>query len=92
VLVLCVTALRSVPVLFIGPTTNQEIRMQSRYSNIFWHEGVKIFGGRMAQSETGRMRIDHLENDVAKALLNLFEHGSRAILIEVKTQSPLVTE
>lgn len=54
--------------------------MQSKYSNIFWHEGVKIFGERMAASEAGRVRIDHLENDVTKALLNIFEHGSRAIL------------
>ncbi len=54
--------------------------MQSKYSNIFWHEGVKIFGERMALSEAGRLRIDHLENDVTKALLNCFEHGTEAIL------------
>jgi len=54
--------------------------MQTKYSNIFWHEGVKIFEERMAQTEAGRLRIAHLENDVTKALLNLFEHGSPALL------------
>jgi hypothetical protein len=54
--------------------------MQTKYSNIFWHEGVKIFSDRMLDTAGGQQRIAHLENDVTKALLNLFEHGSSAFL------------
>jgi len=54
--------------------------MHTKHSNIFWHEGVKIFGERLLDAEQGRMRVRHLENDVTKALLNVFEHGSPVIL------------
>jgi hypothetical protein len=54
--------------------------MQPKYSNIFWHEGVKIFEENLLKTEKGRIRIDHLENDVTKALLNLFEHCNRKVL------------
>jgi hypothetical protein len=54
--------------------------MQPKYSNIFWHEGVKIFEENLLKTESGRMRIAHLENDVTKALLNLFEHCSKKVL------------
>lgn len=31
--------------------------MQSKYSNIFWHEGVKVFGERMAAYRTQPRRL-----------------------------------
>lgn len=49
-------------------------KMDSKYKNIFWHQGVKIFEEDLLSTEKGRLRIDHLENDVTKALLNLFQH------------------
>ncbi len=51
-----------------------------KYSNLFWHEGVRIFEERMLETAKGQLRIRHLENDVTKALLNVFEHGSDGIL------------
>ncbi len=57
--------------------------MHTKYSNLFWHEGGKIFGERMLDTGQGRMRVRHLENDVTKALLNVFEHGSPVILKSV---------
>jgi hypothetical protein len=54
--------------------------MHTKHSNLFWHEGVKIFSERMMDSEQGQVRIRHLENDVTKALLNVFEHGSKVLL------------
>ncbi len=60
--------------------TRKAHALDRRYSNLFWHEGVKIFEDRMAQSEAGRTRIAHLENDVTKSLLNVFEHCSGTVL------------
>ena len=54
--------------------------MDPKYSNIFWHQGVKIFEEKLLKTESGRLRIDHLENDITKALLNLFEHCSSVVL------------
>jgi hypothetical protein len=54
--------------------------MKPRYSNIFCHQGVKIFEEKVLNTEKGRIRVDHLENDVTKALLNLFEHCSGGVL------------
>jgi len=54
--------------------------MKPRYSNIFWHQGVKIFEEKVLNTEKGRIRVDHLENDITKALLNLFEHCSGGVL------------
>lgn len=59
--------------------------LDRKYSNLFWHEGVKIFEERMAQSEAGRTRIAHLENDVTKSLLNVFEHCDDKVLGSVLT-------
>jgi len=53
--------------------------MDSKYSNIFWHQGIKIFEEGLLSTERGRLRIDHLENDVTKALLNLFQHCSSKV-------------
>jgi len=54
--------------------------MQPKYSNIFWHEGVKIFKENFLENKPDQIRIDHLENDVTKALLNVLEHCSDKVL------------
>ncbi len=54
--------------------------MNPKYSNIFWHQGVKVFEESLLKTESGRVKIEHLENDVTKALLNLFEHCDRKVL------------
>lgn len=54
--------------------------MDSKYSNIFWHQGVKIFEKDLLKTEKGRIRVSHLENDVTKSLLNVFQHGSKKLL------------
>lgn len=42
--------------------------MDPKYSNIFWHQGVKIFEENLLKTQKGRIRIDHLENDVTKPI------------------------
>jgi hypothetical protein len=42
-----------------------------RKASLRWHEGVNIFGERMAQTEVGRLRIDYPENDVTTAQLSI---------------------
>ena len=54
--------------------------MDPKYSNIFWHQGVKIFEEELIGNKKGRVKISHLENDVTKALLNVFQHCSRKVL------------
>jgi len=54
--------------------------MASKYLNIFWHQGVKIFEEELLKTEKGRARISHLENDVTKSLLNVFQHSSKKVL------------
>jgi hypothetical protein len=54
--------------------------MNSKYSNIFWHQGVKIFQESLLKTEKGKTKISHLENDVTKALLNLFQHCNEKVL------------
>jgi len=54
--------------------------MNPKYSNIFWHQGVKVFEESLLKTESGRVKIEHLENDVTKALLNLFEHCNHKVL------------
>ena len=54
--------------------------MNPKYSNIFWHQGIKIFEENLLKTDTGRIKVEHLENDVTKALLNLFEHCSPIVL------------
>ena len=49
--------------------------MDPKYSNIFWHQGVKIFEEDVLKSEKGRIRVTHQENDVTKALINVLEHS-----------------
>lgn len=56
--------------------------MDPKYSNIFWHQGVKIFKDKYYQSEQGQTRIAHLENDVTKVLLNLLQHCNHKVLKE----------
>ncbi|GEM_PF-1312654 len=54
--------------------------MKQKYSNLFWHQGVKVFEERLLKTAGGKIRIDHLENDVTKSLLNVFQHGDKKIL------------
>jgi len=58
--------------------------MDPKYSNIFYHQGVKIFEEKVLKSKQGQTKIAHLENDVTKALLNLFQHCSPNKEIGVK--------
>ena len=54
--------------------------MDPKYSNIFWHQGVKVFEDGILNSQKGQIKVAHLENDVTKAMLNLFEHCSPKVL------------
>ncbi|KKL70058.1 hypothetical protein LCGC14_2108710 [marine sediment metagenome] len=54
--------------------------MDPKYKNIFWHQGVKVFEKQVLEGKTGQIKVAHLENDVTKALLNLFDHCSPAVL------------
>jgi hypothetical protein len=56
--------------------------MDPKYSNIFWHQGVKVFAEDFVANPASRSRIEHLENDVTKAFINLFEHCHRTVLKE----------
>ncbi|MFW9940477.1 MAG: hypothetical protein ACFFFT_05510 [Candidatus Thorarchaeota archaeon] len=56
--------------------------MDPKHSNIFWHQGVKIFKEEYYETEAGKVKIAHLENDVTKSLLNLFRHCSPKVLKE----------
>jgi hypothetical protein len=50
--------------------------MDRKYKNIFWHQGIRIFEENFIKTQKGRVRAEHLENDVTKALLNVFNHCS----------------
>ena len=54
--------------------------MDPKYSNIFWHQGVKVFKETVLKSKQGQIKVAHLENDVTKALINLFQHCSPKVL------------
>ena len=54
--------------------------MDPKYSNIFWHQGVKIFEDDILNSKTGRIRVAHLENDVTKAFINVMQYCSPKVL------------
>ncbi len=41
--------------------------MNPKYSNIFWHQGVKIFEETVLKSKQDQIKVAHLENDVTKA-------------------------
>ena len=58
----------------------EEFRLDPKYSNIFWHQGVKVFEDGILNSQKGQVKVAHLENDVTKAMLNLFEHCSSKVL------------
>ena len=54
--------------------------MDPKYSNIFWHQGVKVFEDGILKSQKGQIKVAHLENDITKAMLNLYEHCSPNVL------------
>ncbi len=54
--------------------------MNPKYSNIFWHQGVRIFEEMILKSKQGQIKVAHLENDVTKALINLFQHCSPKVM------------
>ena len=54
--------------------------MDPKYSNIFWHQGVKLFDDTVLKNQKGRIKVAHLENDVTKALINLFQHCRPKVL------------
>ena len=54
--------------------------MKDKYSNIFWHQGVRLFEEEFLKTKGGLIRIQHLENDVTKALLNVFENCDKKVL------------
>jgi hypothetical protein len=47
---------------------------------IIMDQHYKFFEEKVLNTEMGRIRVDHLENDVTKALLNLFEHCRSVVL------------
>ncbi len=54
--------------------------MDPKYSNIFWHQGVKFFWDTVLKNKKGQIKVAHLENDVTKALINLFQYCSPKVL------------
>jgi hypothetical protein len=54
--------------------------MDKRYSNLFWHQGVKLFEEEFLKKKEGQIKIAHLENDVTKALFNLFQYCNKKLL------------
>jgi hypothetical protein len=54
--------------------------MNPKYSNIFRHQGVRIFEEEILKGKKGRVKVAYLENDVTKALINLFQHCSPKVL------------
>lgn len=54
--------------------------MDPKYSNIFWHQGVKVFEETVLKSRQSQIKVAHLENDVTKALINIFQHCSPKVL------------
>jgi hypothetical protein len=54
--------------------------LDTKYKNIFWHQGVKIFEDDIINNKNGLLKISHLENDVTKALFNLFQYCHPQIL------------
>ena len=54
--------------------------MDPKYSNIFWHQGVKVFTEEELKSINRCLRIEHLENDVTKSLINVLQYCSAPVL------------
>ncbi|MBN1273438.1 MAG: hypothetical protein JXB26_14315 [Candidatus Aminicenantes bacterium] len=54
--------------------------MNPKYSNIFWHQGVKVFEEKILMGKKGQIKVAHLENDVTKALIYLFQHCGHNVL------------
>ncbi len=63
--------------------------MDPKYSNIFWHQGVKFFGDTVLKNKKGQIKVAHLENDVTKALINLFQYCSPKVLKALLTVIPV---
>lgn len=57
--------------------------MDPKYSNIFFHQGVKVFENSVFESKQGQIKVAHLENDVTKALINLFQRCSSVVTNEL---------
>ena len=54
--------------------------MDPKYQNIFWHQGVKLFAEKVLEGKQRQIKVAHLENDVTKALLNLFQHCGPGVM------------
>jgi len=63
--------------------------MNPKYSNIFWHQGIKVFEETVLKSKQGQIKVAHLENDVTKALINLFQHCSPKVLRDFLQMIPV---
>jgi hypothetical protein len=37
-------------------------KMDPKYSNIFWHQGVRIFEEEILKNKKGRVKVVHFEN------------------------------
>jgi len=61
----------------IGRNSNTPIYSGIKHKNI--EEGL-------LKTDPGRIRIRHLENDVTKALLNVFQHCSKKVLATLHRQ------
>lgn len=54
--------------------------MPDKFKNIFWHQGVKFYDPEEVEKAPGLLlKVDQLENDVTKNLLNVFEHTDRKV-------------
>ena len=54
--------------------------MKTKYNNIFWYQGLKAFDEERLKSTDSQLKISHLENDVTKSLLNVFQPADKKYL------------
>lgn len=57
--------------------------MKNKYKNIFWHQGVKLYDPQEIETSKRILsKVEHLENDVTKSLLNVLEQTSKSVISE----------
>jgi len=53
----------------------------NKYKNIFWHQASKIYDFKEIQKKKGVLnKVNQLENDVTKSLLNIFEYANNNVI------------
>lgn len=49
-----------------------------KFRNIFWHEGAKLYDEKDIEKDKKILKkVEHLENDVTKSLLNVLENNEK---------------